>query len=234
MDSLGILTPKTTLAHMVWVTDHDLDLVAKAGASIAHNPMTNLKCGSGIAPVRKMLDAGINVGLGTDNNSANDTSNLLETMRVAALLHKVTDFDYDRWIGAKEVIKMATRGGARCACLDGEIGTLSVGKKADLILLDLNRFPFFPRNDLLHQLIFCEHGESVDTVVIDGKFIVEGGKVVTVNEEKILSDVVERAKEIQDKITRAAKRGGELAPYVREAYYKCVRQDVGFSAYSKS
>ena len=234
MDSLGILTPKTTLAHMVWVTDHDLDLVARAGASIAHNPMTNLKCGSGIAPVRKMLDAGINVGLGTDNNCANDTSNLLETMRVAALLHKVTDFDYDRWIGSREVIKMATRGGARCACLDGEIGTLSVGKKADLILLDLNRFPFFPRNDLRHQLIFCEHGESVDAVVIDGKFIVEGGKVKTVNEEKILSDVMERAKEILNKITQAAKRGGELAPYVREAYYKCVRQDVGFSAYSKS
>ncbi len=234
MDSLGILTPKTTLAHMVWVTDHDLDLVARAGASIAHNPMTNLKCGSGIAPVRKMLEAGINVGLGTDNNCANDTSNLLETMRVAALLHKVTDFDYNRWIGAKEVIKMATRGGARCACLDSDIGTLSVGKKADLILLDLNRFSFFPRNDLLRQLIFCEHGESVDTVVIDGKFIVEGGKVKTVNEEKILSDLMERAKEIQDKITQAAKRGGELAPYVREAYYKCVRQDVGFSAYSRS
>jgi len=231
---LGILTPKTTLAHMVWVTDHDLELVTKAGASITHNPMTNLKCGSGIAPLRKMLDAGINVGLGTDNNCANDTSNLFETMRMAALLHKVTDFDYDRWVGAREVIKMATRGGARCACMNGEIGTLSVGKKADFIVLDLNRFPFFPRNDLLHQLIFCEHGESVDTVVIDGKFVIESGTVKTVNEQKIWNNVMEHAEEIQDKITEASKRGGELAPYVREAYYKCVRQDVGVSAYSKS
>ena len=234
MDSLGILTPKTTLAHMVWVTDHDLDLVARARASIAHNPMTNLKCGSGIAPLRKMLDAGINVGLGTDNNCANDTSNLFETMRMAALLHKVTDFDYDRWVGAREVIKMATQGGARCACMNGEIGTLSVGKKADFIFLDLNRFPFFPRNDLLHQLIFCEHGESVDTVVIDGKFVIESGTVKTVNEQKIWNDVMEHAEEIQDKIAEASKRGGELAPYVREAYYKCIRQDVGVNTYSKS
>lgn len=234
MNSLEILTPRTTLAHAVWVTDRDITLISDAGASIVHNPVSNLKLGSGIAPVRKMLDAGINVGLGTDNNNANDTANLFDTMKLAALLHKVVDFDYDRWVGAKEVVKMATRDGARCGCLGEELGTLSVGMKADMVLLDLNKSPFIPRNNLLHQLVFCENGQSVDTVIVEGKPVVEGGRVTTVNEQKYLEETMERAGEIQDKIRRAVKRSGELEPYVRQAYLRCVQQDIGFSAYSGS
>jgi len=181
-----------------------------------------------------MIDAGIKIGLGTDNNNGNDTNNLFETMRVAALLHKVVDSDYDQWVGAKEVMKMVTRGGAACSGLNGEIGTLSVGMKADMVLLDLRKLSFLPRNNLLHQLVFSEHGESVDSVVVDGKLVVEAGTVTAVNEQKIIDEVMERAEEIQGKIRRASIRGGEIEPYVREAYFRCVHHDIGFSAYSKS
>jgi guanine deaminase len=226
MDSMGILTPKTSLIHGVWVTDRDLGLISKAGCSIIHNPVSNMKLGSGIARIRKMLDAGINVGLGTDANSSNDTANLFEALKMAALLHKVSDFHYDRWVGAKEVLRMATRGGARCGCLHGDIGTLSVGMRADIVLIDLNTIPFFPRNNLLHQLVFCEHGESVDTVIVDGNPVVERGRITSVNEEAILDEVRGREEEIKDMIRRSAARGSELEPYVRRAYERCVEQDA--------
>ncbi len=228
MSSLGILTPRTTLIHAVWVTDQDIDLISKAGASIVHNPVSNLKLGSGIAPIRKMLRAGIQVGLGTDNNNANDSANLFETMKLGALLHKISDSDYDQWIGAREIMRMATRGGARCACLHNDIGALSIGMKADMVILDLHKLPFIPRNDLLHQLVFCEHGESVDTVIIDGKPVVEQGKVTTINEQEILDEIMDRAEEIQIKIRRASARGGELEPYIRQAYKSCVAQNAPF------
>lgn len=232
--SLGLLTPRTTLIHGVWLTDRDVELIGQAGTSVVHNPISNLKLGSGIAPIRKMLDAGINVGLGTDNLNANDTANMFEAMKMGALMHKVVDFDYDRWVGAKEVVRMATRGGARCGRLHHEVGHLSVGMKADMVFLDLNEPPFFPRNNLLHQLVFCEHGGSVDTVVVDGNVLVEKGRLVTVDEGEILDEAMDRAEEIQDKIRRATVRGGELEPYLRQAYWKCVQKDIGFSAYSGS
>jgi guanine deaminase len=228
MSSLGILTPRTTLIHAVWVTDQDIELISKAGASVVHNPVSNLKLGSGIAPIRKMLNAGIPIGLGTDNNNANDTANLFETMKLGALLHKIADSDYEQWVGAREIMRMATRGGARCACLDNEIGALSIGMKADMVILDLHNLSFLPRNDLLHQLVFCEHGESVDTVIIDGKPVVEGGKVITVNEQKILDEIMDRIEEIQSKIHRGSARGHELEPYIRQAYKNCIGQNTPF------
>jgi len=188
--------------------------------------------GSGIAPLRKILDAGITVGLGTDNIGANDGNNMFETMKVAALLHKVAGGDYQQWIGAREAIHMATSGGARCCSMQEELGRISVGMKADMVLLNLNKLPFFPNNNLLHQLVFCEQGRSVESVIIDGKIIIEKGRLTTVNEEKIMDELMEREKEIQDKIRKAAGRGRELEPYLRDAYFKCVEKDVGFSRYS--
>jgi guanine deaminase len=234
INSLGILTPKTTLIHGVWLSDHDIELIGDAGASIVHNPVSNLKLGSGIAPVGKMLSAGINVGIGTDNNSANDGVSVLEAMKMAALLHKVSGFDYRQWVGAKDAVRMATRGGAGCGSLQENIGHLSVGMKADMVLLDLKKLPFLPHNDLLNQLVFCEQGWSVDTVIIDGIPVVEDGIVTTVNEQEILDEFLEREQEIREKIRIATVRGGEIEPYLRQAYFKCAENEVGFSRYCGS
>jgi 5-methylthioadenosine/S-adenosylhomocysteine deaminase len=224
MKTLNLLNSRTTLIHAVWVSDDDLRLIRDSGACIVHNPVANLKLGSGIAPLRRIIDAGIPVGLGTDNNNANDTANLFETMKMAALLHKVADPDYDRWPGARDVVRMATRGGAACGRVK-DAGMLAPGMKADLVILDLNRMPFIPRNNLIHQLVFCEHGESVEMVVVDGKPVVEGGKVVTLDEEKLLRQAADQEEGIRDKIRRAVKRGTELEPYVRKAYRKCMECD---------
>jgi guanine deaminase len=223
MKSINILSRRTNLVHCVWVNDRDIELIARSEASVIHNPVSNLKLGSGIAPIAKMLKAGINIGLGTDNNNANDSANIMEAMKTGALINKVTDCDYDNWIGAKEVLQMATYAGARCIGLENEIGELEKGKKADFVIFDLNSLPFIPRHNLLHQLVFCENGESIETVVIDGRIVYDNGKILTFNEDKIKAKVQEKSEIISDKIINSACHAKEIQPYVEKAYRKCIR-----------
>ena len=125
-------------------------------------------------------------------------------------------------------MKMATEGGAHCGFLGREVGKVTQCMKADMVLLDLNSLSFFPRNSLLRQLVFCENGRSVDTVIIDGNIIVEGGKILTINEQKVISELMELEDEIREKIRRASARGSELGPFSREVYFEGVKEDVGF------
>jgi guanine deaminase len=222
MQDLGLLTPLTALVHCVWVDDHDIELIAKAGASVVHNPLSNLKLGSGVAPIGKMREAGINVGIGTDNHNASDTANLFEAMKTAALIHKVSDHEYNKWMGAKEAFHMATQGGALCGGLSGETGKIEPGNKADLVLLDLKALSFFPKNNLLNQLVFSENGSAVDTVIVDGKILMEDRRLTGVNEAEILRELQERIEKIKKKITAGIPHGRELEPYLREAYYRCI------------
>jgi len=222
MQAIDILDERTCLVHCVWVNDRDIELIARANASVLHNPVSNLKLGSGIAPVRKMLNAGVNVSLGTDNNNANDSVNIFETMKIGALINKVTDSDYHAWVGAADVFKMATQGGAKSAGLSEEVGELSTGKKADFVLLNPNTLPFLPYRNALHQLVFCEHGESIEMVVVDGKPVFAEGKVLTVDESDLIAKVQSRAETIMEKIDRSAARASELVPYVEKAYAKCM------------
>ncbi len=221
MEASGLLTPLTSLVHCVWINDHDIELIAKAGSSVVHNPLSNLKLGSGIAPIRKMMDAGINIGIGTDNHNASDTPNMFEAMKLAALLHRGADLDYVDWIGAEDVIQMATRGGANCGNLH-HAGVLEVGMKADLVLMDLTHLPFIPHNDLLHQLVFCEHGDSINMVIVDGKILIQNGQIETINEQEIMKELMSQIDEIVAKITATETKGKELEPYLRKAYIRCL------------
>jgi 5-methylthioadenosine/S-adenosylhomocysteine deaminase len=132
LHDVGALSERTTIAHSIWVTDEDIALMGAARCSIAHNPISNQKLGAGIAPFRKLLDAGVNVALGTDGICSNDTPRMLDVMHVAAILHKVTSPDYTKWPTADEVLRAATIGGARSAMIHDQTGSLEVGKKADL------------------------------------------------------------------------------------------------------
>lgn len=223
MSSIGTLDDKTCLVHCVWVNDRDIELIAQAGANVIHNPISNLKLGSGIAPISKMLQAGINISLGTDNNAANDTVNIFESMKIGALINKVTSPDYRSWVGAVDVFKMATLGGAKSSGLYGKIGDLSKGKKADFVIFDLNKLSFLPPQNILYQLVFCENGESIETVVIDGKIVFNKGKVLTINEDKLIEEVQSNAEVILNKINVSSSRASEILPYLEKAYDKCIR-----------
>ncbi len=230
MKSIGTLTPNTNLIHMVWVTDSDIKLVADSGASIVHNPISNLKLGSGIAPVEKFLRAEINVSLGTDNNNANDNANMLEAIKFGTLVNTMRTFNYEDWLDAESMVRCATIGGARCAGLESEIGELSSGKKADFSVFRLDTSTFCPASNLLRKLVFCENGESLDMVVVDGKILMKDSKVVSLDERALLEKAIENADKLMTKIREASVRGKELEPYLRKAYLRCVAEGEQFPA----
>jgi 5-methylthioadenosine/S-adenosylhomocysteine deaminase len=196
MNGIGALSPNTTLAHGIWLTEADMAMIADAGTSISHNPISNLKLGSGIAAWRKLQDAGIKLGLGTDGCSSSDSPRMLDVIKMAALLHKVTDPDYTSWPRVDEVLAAATIGGARSAVLDDSIGSLEVGKQADLVIYNLETMAFTPRQKLDHQLVYSENGSSIETVIVNGQVVVDGGEVTTADEVAVRAELTERLDEI--------------------------------------
>jgi 5-methylthioadenosine/S-adenosylhomocysteine deaminase len=217
------------VGHAVWVTPRDVEILAATGVTVSHNPVSNLRLGSGIAPVAALLRAGVPVALGTDGVMSNDSLNLFEAMKLAAMLPAVCDPDPARWLSARDVLRMATAGGARSGRIAG-IGALTVGARADLVLLDLRRAGFAPRNDLVRQAVYADTGSSVDTVLVDGRVVVEGGRVLTVDEAAVAAEVNRDA--AANHARRAAAEPGleDLAPYFREAYRRCWAVDVGVEA----
>lgn len=224
---LGILSPRANIAHAVWVDDEDIRLMADAQTSVTHNPVSNLKLGSGIMPLRKLLEAGVNVALGTDGMSSNDTQSMFEAMKTAALLHKVTHPDYHQWPSSDEVLRMATVGGARSCLIDNRVGTLREGMKADIILVKLNTITFTPLNNVKNQLVYCENGSSVETSIVNGHLIMENRRILMVDEAAILEEIRGIMPEFRAHYERAVKWGQEMAPYYAQVYFKCARQRLG-------
>jgi 8-oxoguanine deaminase len=188
---LGWLGRDVWLAHCVHLDDDEVRLFGETGTGVAHCPSSNFRLGSGIAPVRKMLDAGVPVGLGVDGSASNDTSNMLAEARQALLAHRL-GANPDAWVTAEEALWMATRGGALCLGRD-DIGSLEPGQAADLILVDQRRLSYAGAgDDPLAALVFSPWPEPVDTVMVNGRIVVEGGELRGVD----VPALVERADRI--------------------------------------
>ena len=182
---IGALGPRFTAAHAIWLTEDDMRLLASAGASIAHNPASNLRLGNGIAPMREARDAGVSVGLGTDGSAASDSLDMYTAMRLAALVSRVRfPYQQHRWLGSRDAFKMATIGGAAALRLEG-IGVLEAGARADLALIRLDSVAMTPVNDALNALVYREAGCCVEMVLVDGRVVVEHGSVVGVDERRL-------------------------------------------------
>jgi cytosine/adenosine deaminase-related metal-dependent hydrolase len=186
-----LLGPEVSLPHSVHLGPADVAHLAASGASVVHNPAANLKLGSGLAPIRSMLDLGVNVALGTDGAASSDNQVLFEALRLAALIHNAGDPDPGRWIGAREAWHMATEAGARVLGLAGQLGQLRHGYLADLVLLDLDSPHLSPLNDPVRQLAFCESGASVRSVVVDGRVVLHDGHIEVFDEQAILQEAAE-------------------------------------------
>ena len=194
LDSLGIFDGKAIAAHCVYLTDNDIDILAKKGVYVAHNPKSNMKLGNGFAPIKKLLDAGAKVCLGTDSQGSNNCLNMFSEMNHMALIHKGTGTD-PQAVSAKATFEAATRVGAEALGLNG--GTLEVGKNGDVVLIDIERPQFYPTNNILSSLVYSANGSEVDTVIIGGKVVLENGKVVGIDEKEIyckVNDIVNRLK----------------------------------------
>jgi 5-methylthioadenosine/S-adenosylhomocysteine deaminase len=231
MHDLGLLHRGTTIAHGVWVTDEDIALMADAKCSVVHNSLSNLKLGSGIAPVRKMLDAGVNIALGSDGVSTSDTPRMFDVMRAAGLLHNITTPDYGAWLSADEVLRAATVGGAYSALLEDEVGSLEPGKKADLVIMDLRNANFVPLNDARNHLVYCENGRSVETVIVDGEVVVRDGRLTKVDENALLDEFRALAPELLARHAPLEEQNRAFIPYLAEVYKRCAAQDVGMNRF---
>jgi len=194
-DSVGMLGPKTVLVHAVWLTPPEIARLAETGTSISHNPASNTKLASGFAPIPEMLDAGVNVALGCDGGPSNNTYDLIREMRLAAVIHKARTLD-PLVVPAETVLEMATINGARALGLADEIGSLEAGKKADFVVLNLDRAGLTPSPNPVSTLVYAARGSDVDTVVIDGQVVVEDGRLLTLDEEAVLVEARQRAAEV--------------------------------------
>ncbi len=189
-DKNGLFDVPCIAAHCVQIDDNDMDILAKKGVSVVSNPASNMKLGNGFAPVPEMLEKGINVCIGTDGAASNNSLNMFHEMSLMALIHKGSH-KTPVCVGAKEVFKMATINGAKAIGLGNETGSLEVGKKADIAILNLKTPSLMPNNNLIAGLSYSANGSEVETVIIDGRITMEDRKVLTLDEDTVYSKVNE-------------------------------------------
>ncbi len=230
MEELGVLNERTALVHSVWLSDREMELVARRGASVVHCPSSNLHLGSGIAPAARYRDLGIKLALGSDGGNCGATG-MLEQIKLAALLQNVSDADYERWFSADKALAMDYAGGA--GVFRQELGALRVGAKADICIIDTDNILWQPVNDLTRQLVYYENGSNVDTVIVGGELAIEGGKSVLLDEE----DIIAQAREICEKLRRDCAGSMALVekqkPYLRGMYLREIRRELGYNRFTR-
>jgi len=179
--ALGVLGPHFTVAHGVWLDEDDMTRLGDKGASVAHNPGSNMRLGSGLADARAMLERRVNLGIGTDGANCADNQNMYEAMRLASFVSKVQGPDWRRWLSTREAALAATEGSARALGFGGRIGRIAPGYKADIVMLDLDHPNWLPLNDPVNQLVHTEDGTAVASVMIGGRLVVDNRRVTTVD-----------------------------------------------------
>ena len=189
LDELGFLGPDFTAAHAIWLDDDDIGRLAHNGVSVAHNPGSNMRLGSGLSPIRAMLKRGINVGLATDGCNSSDNQNMFEAMRLATFTSRIQTHDMAQWLSSAETVGIATEGAARALGFGDAIGRLAPGCKADVVFLDLANVNFVPLNDPVTQMVLCEDGSAVHSVMIGGRMVLEAGRFTTIDYGRLVADV---------------------------------------------
>jgi len=196
----GLLGPKTVIAHFVWSDKQDWEIIAETGTHISHNPASNAKTATGIAPVHGMLKAGVNVSIGCDGGPSNNTYDMIKDMRMVSYVANLREKE-PTVVPAETVLEMATINGAKAMGLGDQSGSIEAGKKADMIVIDMDKPHLTPAPDPVSTIVYAANGTDVDTVVIDGKIVMEGRRVLTLDEEAIVAEARRRYPEV-------AKRAG--------------------------
>ena len=215
---IGLLGPRFVGAHSVWLADEDIRRIADTGGSVAHNPVSNLKLGCGLAPIRELLDHGVQVGLGTDGAMSSDNLNMFEAMRFAGVVGNIR-FPHrtDRWVDGITALRLATEGSAHLLGLGSGSGRLEPGGKADLVVLRSATGFLRPLNDPVNALVYCETGADVDLVMIDGRIVVRNGQVQTVDEAQLCARAQRAADAARERNRTAWAVADHLQPYVTGA-----------------
>ncbi|MEM1538530.1 MAG: amidohydrolase [Candidatus Nezhaarchaeales archaeon] len=193
LEKLGVLKPRLIAAHCVWLTDEEIEILRRRNVKVVHNPVSNLKLASGVSPIPKLLKAGVTIALGTDGACSNNSLDIFEAIKLTALLHKGVNLD-PTLIKAEDAVKMATLNGARALLWEDKLGSLETGKAADFAILNFRKPHLTPLFNELSHLTYAVKSSDVETVAVNGKLILEDGKLKTVDIEKVM-DEAEKVKE---------------------------------------
>jgi 5-methylthioadenosine/S-adenosylhomocysteine deaminase len=185
LDKMGFLKGHVLAAHCIKLSNEDMLILSKCGVNVVYVPVANMKLGLGAAKIKDLTDLGVNVSLGTDGPASNNSLDMFETMKIAALLQKLT-YQNPTVMPAYEVLKMATINGAKALGLGESIGSLEVGKKADIILVDLSKPHLKPLHNIYASIVYSARGSDVDTVIVDGKILMKNRKVKTLDEQAVM------------------------------------------------
>jgi 5-methylthioadenosine/S-adenosylhomocysteine deaminase len=196
LDSLGFLGPGVLAAHGVWVSEPEIAVLQMRGVGVSHNPESNMKLASGTAPVPAYLRADVAIGLGTDGAASNNDLDMFEAMRTASLLHKLHSAD-PRAVSARVALEMATSRGARALGMSATVGSLEVGKRADMILVDVSGARHTPMYDPVSHLVYVARGDDVRTTIVNGRVLMRDRRVLTLNEAEVLRDARGWADKVQ-------------------------------------
>jgi 5-methylthioadenosine/S-adenosylhomocysteine deaminase len=191
LEDIGFLGPDVIAAHSVWLSDEEIEIIKDQDVKISHNPTSNMKLGSGISPVTKLVEKGVCVSLGTDGAASNNNLDLFQEIKTTSLLQKVQTLN-PSVIPASKVLEMATIGGAKSLGIDGEIGSIEVGKKADLVLVDMKAPHLTPFRNPTSHLVYSAEGSDVSTVICNGNILMLEREFLTLNEKEVL-DMAESA-----------------------------------------
>lgn len=229
VNDLGFLDERMMVIHGIWLDDDDIRLLADARCTVAHNPVCNLRLGSGVMPFYKLRAAGVPLCLGTDEMNTDDTVNLWFVAKTAALLQTLAVRDYREWPQPSELLEALTRGGARAIRRAHDLGKLAEGCAADIVLLDLDTVAFTPLNDLRRQLILCEDGSSVRTTIVGGRVVFEDGRATGVDETALRRELRTLAADYGAQLARAGHEARRLEPHYRSMYLRAAAEDVGMN-----
>jgi guanine deaminase len=210
---LGLLSPRFSAAHGIWIDAADIARLADAGATLVHNPMSNLRLGSGVAPARAMLDRGLTLAIGTDASNTSDGQNMFEALRLATFLSRIAAADPERWLSVEETFRAATEGSAAALGLRN-VGRIEPGYAADIVFLDAGHVNYVPLRSPLLQLVFAENGAAVDSVMIGGRMVLEHGRLLTLDERRLREEAEAAATRLDAANARALAQSRALGELV--------------------
>lgn len=225
LDRIGFMKPKTAFIHGIWLNPREIEILARTGVTIQHNPPSNLKVGSGLAPIRALLKAGVNVSMGTDGCGSIEGTDMQNALYLSALLQKLRG-DHTEWVGADEAFHAATMGGARALGREKELGAVEVGRIADLVGYKLDSIPFTPLNNPLQQLVYSASRAEVDLVMVDGAVIEKDGKLTRIDEAAILDEIAEAHARIAPLLTESEKDVERISPHYERIFGRCQCMEI--------
>lgn len=196
--NIGVLDRNVVNVHAVWTSDKEIKLLAKTGASVSHNPVSNMYLASGVAPIPKMLDAGVTVGLASDGPTSNNNIDMFDVIRITPLLQKVHTLNPSA-LTAEQTIELATRGGAKTVLLENIIGSIEVNKRADIIIVNINNPRALPMSNPVANLVYSASSGNVLTTIVDGEILMEDRQVLVMNEEEVLKNAQKSVEDMLDR-----------------------------------